>query len=168
MPYTVASGDAGSATLDLSPGTALVYYLIPPRRARLRLDVRGRGSLRVRVSTDADHREGRLPTALLEEPLRPTGGQHELDLAGYGGVPLRLELAIGGAGEEAGASLRALQLVARAFRVQGQRDRQTRLTILLGVQRRCEVAIERDRQAAARAVEQTDAQVTCLFGQAPG
>ena len=113
VPYTVASGDAGSATLDLSPGTALVYYLIPPRRARLRLDVRGRGSLRVRVSTDADHREGRLPTALLEEPLRPTGGQHELDLAGYGGVPLRLELAIGGAGEEAGASLRALQLVAR-------------------------------------------------------
>lgn len=112
-PFTVAPADAGAAVLDLAPGTALVYYLIPPRRARLRLDLRGRGSLRVRVSTDADHREGRPPTALLEEPLRPTGGQHELDLSGYGGVPLRLELAIGGAGEEAGATLRSLQLVAR-------------------------------------------------------
>lgn len=113
IPYSVAPGDAGATTLDLAPGTALVYYVVPPRRARLRLDLRGRGSLRVRVSTDADHREGRPPTALLEEPLRPTGSQHELDLSGYGGVPLRLELAIGGAGEEAGASLRALQLVAR-------------------------------------------------------
>lgn len=113
IPYSVAPGDAGAATLDLAPGTALVYYVVPPRRARLRLDLRGRGSLRVRVSTDADHREGRPPTALLEEPLRPTGSQHELDLSGYGGVPLRIELAIGGAGEEAGASLRALQLVAR-------------------------------------------------------
>ncbi|MBA3547822.1 MAG: sulfatase [Nannocystis sp.] len=113
MPYTVAPGDAGAATLDLAPGTALVYYVVPPRRARLRLDLRGRGSLRVRVSTDADHREGRAPTAVLEEPLRPTGSQHELDLSGYSGVPLRLELAIGGAGEEAGASLRTLQLVAR-------------------------------------------------------
>jgi hypothetical protein len=113
VPFTVAPADAGAAVLDLAPGTALVYYLVPPRRARLRLDMRGRGSLRVRVSTDADHREGRPPTALLEEPLRPTGGQHELDLSGYGGVPLRLELAIGGVGEEAGATLRGLQLVAR-------------------------------------------------------
>jgi hypothetical protein len=108
VPYTVAPATASAATLDLSPGTALVYYLIPPRRGRLRLDVRGRGSLRVRVSTDADHREGRPPTALLEEPLRPTGGQHELDLAGYGGVPLRLELAVGGAGEDSAAPRCAL------------------------------------------------------------
>jgi hypothetical protein len=113
VPYTVAPGDGDAATLELSPGTALVYYLVPPRRARLRLDLRGHGSVRVRVSTDADHREGRPPTALLEEPLRPTGGQHELDLSGYGGVPLRLELAVGGAGEAAGASLRVLQLMAR-------------------------------------------------------
>jgi hypothetical protein len=100
--YTVTTVDpSGATSLDLSPGTAIVYYVQPPRRGRLRLDVRGRGSLRVRVSSDADHREGRPPGALLEEPLRPTGAQHELDLSGYGGAPLRLEVAVGGAGEGA-------------------------------------------------------------------
>jgi len=133
-PFTVAHADAGAATLDLAPGTAVVYYLVPPRRARLRLDLRGRGSLRVRVSTDADHREGRPPTALLEEPLRPTGGQHELDLSGYGGVPLRLELALGGAGEEAGASLRSLQLVARRSTPVDHRNRIPRDLYVIAVE----------------------------------
>ena len=132
--YTVVPGDPGEAALDLSPGTALVYYLVPPRRGRLRVDVRGRGSLRVRVSTDADHREGRAPTALLEEPLRPTGGHHDLDLSGYGGVPLRLELAVGGAGEEAGASLRALQLVARRSTPVDRRSRSLRDLYILAVE----------------------------------
>lgn len=133
-PYTVTPGDAGAATLDLAPGTALVYYLVPPRRARLRLDLRGRGNLRVRVSTDADHRDGRPPTELLDEPLRPTGGQHELDLSGYGGVPLRLELAIGGAGEGAGASLRALELVARRSTPVDHRARTLRDVYVLAVE----------------------------------
>ena len=126
-------GDAGPS-LELAPGTALVYYVQPPRRGRLRLDVRGRGSLRVRVSTDADHREGRPPGALLEEPLRPTGARHELDLSGYGGAPLRLEIAVGGAGEGAGASIRALQLISRRSTPVDHRRRQPRDLYVVAVE----------------------------------
>jgi len=133
-PYTVNTDDTGAVALAIAPGTALVYYVQPPRRGRLRLDVRGRGSLRVRVSTDADHREGRAPTPLLEEPLRPTGAQHELDLAGYGGVPLRLEIAVGGSGEEAGATLRSLQLIARRSTPVDHRSRQLRDLYIVAVE----------------------------------
>ncbi|MBK7826073.1 sulfatase [Nannocystis sp.] len=131
---TPVRGDSDELALDLSPGTALVYYVQPPRRGRLRLDIRGRGSLRVRVSSDADHREGRPPTALLEEPLRPTGARHELDLSGYGGVPLRLEIAVGGAGEGAGARLRALDLIARRSTPVDHRSRKLRDLYIFAVE----------------------------------
>lgn len=133
-PYTVVTGESGATALDLAPGTAIVHYVQPPRRGRLRLDLRGRGSLRVRVSTDADHREGRPPAALLEEPLRPTGAQHELDLSGYGGAPLRLEVAIGGAGEGAGATLRALELIARRSTPVDHRSRKLRDLYIVAVE----------------------------------
>ncbi len=133
-PYTITSDDNGAPSLAIAPGTALVYYVQPPRRGRLRLDVRGRGSLRVRISADADHRDGRAPTPLLEEPLRPTGGQHELDLSGYGGVPLRLEIAVGGTGEEAGATLRSLQLIARRSTPVDHRRRTLRDLYIIAVE----------------------------------
>jgi arylsulfatase A-like enzyme len=131
-PWTVATGEPGAVALELSAGTTLVHYVVPPRRGRLRLDARGRGSLRVRVSTDADHREGRPPTAVLEEPLRPTGDAQDLDLSGWGGVPLRLELAVGGEGGK--ASLRALQLVARRSTPVDHRRRSLRDVYVLAVE----------------------------------
>lgn len=89
-PYTVETREPTRPTLALAAGAGLVYYVQPPRRARLRLDVRGRGALEVLASTDEDHRLGRPPTLLLEEPLRASQSRHEVDLSGYGGMPLRL------------------------------------------------------------------------------
>lgn len=124
--YRVLSGEADDVALQLSPGTSLVFYALAPRRGRLRVDARGRGGLAVLVSTDADHREGRPPTALLEEPLRPTGGAFDLDLSGYGGEPLRIELRVSGGGEGAGAAVRALHLVARRSMPVDRRERRPR------------------------------------------
>ena len=132
--YTVTTDPSGATSLDLSPGTAIIYYVQPPRRGRLRLDLRGRGSLRVRVSSDADHREGRPPAALLEEPLRPTGAQHELDLSGHGGAPLRLEIAVGGAGEGAGATIRALEIISRRSTPVDHRSRKLRDLYIVAVE----------------------------------
>lgn len=131
-PYVVSAVEGGGLTLDMAPGTGLAYYLVAPRRGRLRLDVRGRGGLRVRVSTDADHREGRAPSELLAEPLRPTGAQHDLDLAGYGGEPIRVEVAVHG--EDSAASVRALEVVVRRSRPVDHRERKIRDLYVLAVE----------------------------------
>ena len=130
--FAVSAVDDGRVALDLSAGTGLVYYLVAPRRGRLRLDVRGRGGLRVRVSTDADHREGRAPAELLAEPLRPTGAQHDLDLSGYGGEPIRVEVAVHG--DDSAASLRALEVVVRRSRPVDHRERKVRDVYVLAVE----------------------------------
>ena len=66
----------------------------------------GQGSLQVLASSDADHREGRPPTVLFEEPLRPAGDRRELDLTAWGGVPTRLEIRARGSKGVSGAVLR--------------------------------------------------------------
>ena len=131
-PFTVTPVDGGGVGLDLASGTGLVYYLVAPRRGRLRIAVRGRGGLRVRVSTDADHREGRPPSELLAEPLRPTDTEHDLDLAGYGGEPIRVEVAVHG--EDSAASLRALEVVVRRSRPVDHRERKIRDVYVLAVE----------------------------------
>lgn len=130
--FSVTPQPDDSVALELSSGTAIVYYLLAPRRGRLRLDVRGRGGLRVRVSTDADHRDGREPAELLAEPLRPTGAEHDLDLSGYGGEPIRLEIAV--QGEEGAASLRALDVVVRRSRPVDHRRRVVRDVYVFAVE----------------------------------
>lgn len=125
-PYQVDDRDPEHTRMILSSGTGLAYYVRPPRRARLRVEARGRGSLTVLASTDEDHAAGRPPTELLAEPLRAAGKRHEIDLSGYGGMPLRIEVRAQSA-DEGAAEIQELAIVSpRAIpvdrRQRGQRD----------------------------------------------
>jgi arylsulfatase A-like enzyme len=90
--FTVIDRGEGSPGLELAPGTGLAFYVEPPRRARLELDVSGRGVFEVLVSTSDDHRAGRPPTIASQEPLRETGHHRSVDLGAWGGIPIRVEL----------------------------------------------------------------------------
>jgi arylsulfatase A-like enzyme len=111
---------------------SLVYYLVPPRRARLRLEVSGRGSLEVLASTDADHRHGRAPSEILQQPLRAAGRSASVDLSGYGEIPTRLEIRVRSTREQAqgepagGALFRSLDIVANRAMPVDRRDRRAR------------------------------------------
>lgn len=133
-PFRVEPDPGGGSTLELAAGTGLVYYLVPPRRGRLRLDVRGQGSLQVLASADADHREGRPPTVLFEEPLRPAGDRRELDLTAWGGVPTRLEIRARGSKGQSGAVVRVAEIAARRSQPLDQRPRGPRDIVVLAVE----------------------------------
>lgn len=124
--YRAVGGDDLDVSLDMAPGTSLVYYALAPRRGRLR--VQADGEVAVLVSTDADHREGRAPSELLSGSVGAGGG--DLDLSGWGGQPLRLEVRAGGEG----ARLRALELVARRSRPVDRRERKLRDLFILAVE----------------------------------
>ncbi|WP_434415409.1 sulfatase-like hydrolase/transferase [Nannocystis pusilla] len=126
--YRVHAGEGDEVSLDLSQGTSLVFYALAPRRGRLRVE--GRGEVAVLVSTDAEHREGRPPALLLDGALGPAG--RDLDLSGYGGQPLRIEVRTPAGGE--GATLRVLQLVAGRSRPVDRRERKPRDLIVLAVE----------------------------------
>lgn len=125
---------------EIPADRSLVYYVVPPRRARLRFTASGRGSLVIRASTDADHRHGRAPTELLQQPLRPDGKTGSVDLSGYGELPLRLEIAVRStraraAGEPpAGVRFSALDIVANRAIPVDRRDRQTRDVYVLALE----------------------------------
>jgi hypothetical protein len=125
---------------EIPADRSLVYYLVPPRRARLRFTASGRGSLVIRASTDADHRHGRQPTELLQQPLRPDGRNASVDLSGYGELPLRLEIQVRStraraAGEPpAGVRFSALDIVANRATPVDRRDRQTRDVYVLALE----------------------------------
>lgn len=119
---------------------ALVYYLIPPRRARLRLTASGRGSLIVRASSDADHRHGREPVELLQQPLRTEARTASVDLSGYGELPLRLEIRVRSTRERAPgeppghATFSALDVVASRAMPVDRRNRATRDVYVLALE----------------------------------
>jgi arylsulfatase A-like enzyme len=125
---------------EIPADRSLVYYLVPPRRARLRFTASGRGSLVIRASTDADHRHGRAPTELLQQPLRPDARNTSVDLSGYGGLPLRLEIAVRSTrarapGEPpAGVSFSALDVVANRATPVDRRDRKARDVYVLALE----------------------------------
>ncbi len=153
-PYRVEPQPGGGATLELAAGTGLVYYVVPPRRGRLRLDVRGQGSLRVRASSDADHREGRAPTVLFEEPLRPAGEQRELDLTAWGGVPTRLEIVARGSKGQSGAVVQAAEIAARRTQPLDRRARAPRDILILAVEgARADSIFEPGRRPSLEAME---------------
>lgn len=133
-PLSIEPEVDGGVTLGMPSGTSLVYYVVPPRRGKLLLDVRGQGSLQVLASSDADHREGRTPTVLFQEPLRPAGDRRELDLTAWGGVPTRLELRVRGSKGDSGATVRAAEIVARRSQPLDQRPRAPRDIIVLGIE----------------------------------
>lgn len=91
-PYAVATSADAHTALELAPGTGLAFYVEPPRRARLELDIAGTGGFDVLVSTTDDHAAGRAPTVLSQEALRETGQHRSLDLGAWGGLPIRIEL----------------------------------------------------------------------------
>ena len=93
-------GSRDTGGLVLAEGTGLAYYLVPPPRARLSLTAAGQGALSVSVSTDADHEAGKAPTRLVDEPLRGSGQEVRADLSGWGDTPIRLEIAVRGAGAQ--------------------------------------------------------------------
>lgn len=129
--YAVRS-EGDRVEFEVPAGTSMVYYLVPPRRGRLQLDVSGRGGLEILASTDADHRAGRRPAELLQQPLRVTGRQTSVDLSGYGEVPTRLEVRVTSTreqlpGEQAGGAIfEALNIVANRSIPVDHRDRKVR------------------------------------------
>ncbi|MFO7565198.1 MAG: sulfatase [Enhygromyxa sp.] len=126
---------------EVPAGMSLVYYLVPPRRSRLRFDVSGRGSVEVLASTDADHRHGRRPVVLAQEPLRAGGRSSSVDLSGYGGIPTRLELRVSSSRAPkqpneppGGAVFRAIDVVAHRSIPIDRRDRTTRDLYILALE----------------------------------
>ncbi len=132
--YSVEPRRSGSVAIQLPAGTSLVYYLLLPRRARLRVDVRGRGGLEILASTDTDHREGRPPRSVFQSPVPPDGLHREVDLSGYAGVPVRIELRVGGSGPEAALTLDTLQVIARRPIPVDRRPREARDVYVLAVE----------------------------------
>jgi arylsulfatase A-like enzyme len=133
-----ASGE--KVEFEIPAGMSLVYYVLPPRRSRLRFDVSGRGSIEVLASTDADHRHGRKPAVLVQEPLRATGRSTSVDLSGYGGIPTRIELRVSSSRERTpgespgGALFRAIDIVAHRSIPIDRRARTTRNVYILALE----------------------------------
>jgi arylsulfatase A-like enzyme len=153
-PFRVEPEQGGGATLELAAGTSLVYYVVPPRRGKLLLDVRGQGALQVLASSDADHREGRAPTVLFQEPLRPAGDRRELDLTAWGGVPTRLEIQARGSKGDSGAVVRAAEIVARRSQPVDQRPRAPRDIVVLAVEgARADAFFDPGRRPTLEAIE---------------
>ncbi len=122
-PYAVLEG--GEA-LRLGAGAGLAWYFVPPPRARLHVEVRGHGGVELRASTDEDHRRGKAPARLHQEALRETGSSFEVDLAGYGGVPTRLQLDVRGSDPTAFARFDRIEVQVERSRPVDRRDRKVR------------------------------------------
>lgn len=133
-PYLVETRRDSGAALTLTAGSSLVYYLAPPRRSRLLLDVRGHGALRIGVSTDADHREGRTPTVLYDEALRPGGHRSELDLSAWADESIRLEVGLRSSDSAVAARLDSLTVVAHREVPVDRRARKPRDIVIFAVE----------------------------------
>ncbi len=153
-PFSVLPEPSGGAMLELAAGTGLTYYVVPPRRGKLLLDVRGQGSLQVLASSDADHREGRPPTVLFEEPLRPAGERRELDLTAWGGVATRLQIRASGSKGQSGAVIRAAEIIARRSQPLDQRPRALRDIVIVAIEgARADALFDPGRRPTLDAIE---------------
>ncbi len=132
--YEITPRPDGGARLTLPAGHGLAYYVVPPRRGRLRLQVRGRGQVQIVASTDADHEQGREPTVLLDEPLRPAGVERDLDLTAWGGAPARIEIRARGNEPDAAAQLDGLHILARRSVPRDERARMPRDVYIVGIE----------------------------------
>ncbi len=134
-PFTALLDERGVGGLELAPGTGLAFYLQPPRRARLDLDVAGAGVFEVLVSTTDDHRAGRRPTVASTEPLRDSGEHRSVDLSAWGDLPIRVELrARSGRDATARARLTAAQITVKRVRPLDRRPRGPRDVIVLAIE----------------------------------
>lgn len=124
----------GGEALQLEAGAGLAWYFVPPPRARLRVEVRGRGGVELRASTDIDHAQGKEPARLHQEALRETGSSFEVDLAGYGGVPTRLQLDVRGSDAQASARFDRIEVQVERSRPVDRRDRKIRDVFVFAVE----------------------------------
>ncbi len=131
---------AGETEFEVPAGVALAYYLVPPRRSRLQIEVSGRGALSVLASTDEDHRAGRRPAELVQQPLRATGRSVAVDLSGYADIPTRLEIRVTSTRVQApgdppaSAVFDAIDIVANRSIPLDRRDRQVRDLYVLALE----------------------------------
>ena len=132
--YRVQPLGAGKTSVFLPPGGGLAYYFVAPTRGKLVLGLRGRGAVRVTASTTDDHRQGRAPTLLLDEPLRETGRRSELDLTAWGGAPVRLAIEARGSEDASGLTLTTAKVLARRTVPVDRRSREPRDIIVLSVE----------------------------------
>ena len=126
----MAAGDG----IKLESGGAMVWYFVPAPRSRLRISARGRGGLEILASTDVDHRKGRAPARLHQEALRETGSEFEIDLSGYGGVPLRLQVGTRGSGKGSEAQIDQLEVQVERSRPVDRRARRIRDLYIVAVE----------------------------------
>lgn len=134
-PFVAVLEDRGVGALELGPGTGLAYYVRPPRRGRLELDIAGRGVFEVLVSTSDDHRHGRAPTLASQEPMRDTGEHRSIDLSAWGGIPIRLELrARSDRDRDARARLSGAHVAVKRERPLDRRERGPRDVVILAIE----------------------------------
>lgn len=151
---TVQPRPGGEATMRLAGDSALAFYVTPPNRGRLVLNARGHGALTVRVSGDEDHREGRPGTTLLDEPLRPAGTEHALDLTAWGGTPIRLEIGARGSSPDAEAVLVAAEIAARRNVPRDTRRRTPRDVVIIAIEgARADSMLEPGRRPSLERIE---------------
>jgi hypothetical protein len=136
----------GVTRLHLMEGTAVAYYVIPPPRSKLRVRAQGHGALDVRVSTTEDHAAGRPATVVLDEPLRPSDRKSDLDLTGWSGVPIRIEVRVRGSTDDAVASLSRLGIILPRTMPVDRAPRKPRDIIVMSVEGFRADALQPDRQ----------------------
>ncbi len=132
--YRHETGSSGGGRLSVPRGMSLAYYIVPPRRGHLHMDVFGSGAIEVLASTDAQHDAGEVPVRLLAEPLRETGQDLDVDLSGYAGIPTRIEIRVQGSDPGDGAMLRALDVIAHRSIPIDRRARELRNIYVLALE----------------------------------
>lgn len=142
--YRVQPKPGGERALELSGATGLAYYLVPPARGRLRLEVQGRGRLTVHVSTDEHHCEGRATDVVFDEDLSSTTRRIDVDLSAWGREPIRLELRLHGA--NAVARFDTATVVARRTVPVDERKRAIRDVVVVAVEGLRADALDRSRR----------------------
>lgn len=134
-PFTTVPGPSGGRSLEIAGGTGLVYYVQPPRRARLEIEAAGAGVLEVLVSTTDDHRAGRPPTVASSEPLKDTGERRTIDLGAWSGIPVRMELRVrGDRTSNARAAVTAADVTVKRERPFDRRERKARDVVVLAIE----------------------------------
>lgn len=145
QPFVVQAGPR-EGIIELRPGASLVYYVIAARRSKLDMQVQGSGAIEVVASTDEDHAEGRAPRVLMDEPLRTTGHDAQLDLTGWGGQPLRIEIRARGSEPGSKAIVREARIVVRRSVPVDRRARRPRDIVILAVEGARADAFDRSRR----------------------
>jgi arylsulfatase A-like enzyme len=90
-----------SAAMVIPTGSSIAYYVVLPRRARIRLRTSGPGRLLMRVQAQAESQAKTQAPALFDLELGSVVARdHTLDLSGFAETPTRIELSASGLPEQ--------------------------------------------------------------------